>query len=197
MDAEAQRIQAAEERRIAEVRHAQQLQNSEALLARQLDAQRRAEQVATLPPIWAAIGRLIVPFQSYAAFLDDDLLRLVRAVDREAAAAEVERNLHPWTELLSDLELVFTPAQMVIGEPHVFDALNDLYEETRNLQMLSSNLPLETFRTMTAPDTTELRAAFQSVVQQRRVMTRVVRDNLTQVPPLDRKFTWSEIDPDV
>lgn len=191
-DAEAQRLQAVEERAIAEARHAQQLQNSEELLARQLDAQQRSDQVATLPPIWAAIGRLQLPFQNFAAFLDDDLLPLVLAVDRDAGAAELQRNMHPWMELLSDLELVFTPAQMIVGQPEVFDSLNDLYEETRKLQKLSNTLLLDCNRTRRAPDTHEFRMVFQRILQQRRVMIRLVREHLTQVPPLTRKFTWSE-----
>lgn len=191
-DAEAQRLRAVEERALAEARHAQQLQNSEDLLARQLDAQRRAEQVATLPPIWAAIGNLQQPFHNYVQFLEYDLVELVDMEDKQAAADKLEEAMMPFQQLLMNLELVFMPAQMIVGEEHVFDAVNDLYEETRLLSEMCSALLFDNAYATSAPDTTELKACFTRIVQQRKVMTRIVREHLSQVPPLTRKFPGTE-----
>jgi hypothetical protein len=190
-DAEAQRLYAVEERSLAEARHAQQLQNSEQLLSRQLDAQRRSEQIATLPPIWAAIMALQVPFSNLIDFLKHELPELAAVQDRPAAE-KIQRQYESWMKLLGDLELVFVPAEMIVGEEHVYAAVNDLYEDTRQLSGISMALIEQGAKQQDAVDTAELEAVFARIVAQRRVMSRLVREHLSQVQPLTRKFSFSD-----
>lgn len=191
-DAEDERERAAEERSIAEARHAQQLAQADELLSRELDARRRSEQIATIPPIWAAIGKIIMPFNQYIDLLLHDIEDLYHSEDKEAAAGKVGSVINPLLELLADLELVFMPAQMTVSEPTVFEALNDLYEDTRRFQDQIYAAINEAMAKGRSPDLTELQETHVRIGRQRKVITRLVREHLAQVPPLERQFYWTE-----
>lgn len=105
----------------AEARHTAQLMKSDELLANELDAQRRAEQIRCIPPIWEEIANLAFPFQSFLELLQD-VPSMPRTND---AAAEFMAKAEIWIRGLMSIEMGFSTAHLIVSEPHTHAALKD------------------------------------------------------------------------
>ncbi|MGW0328681.1 hypothetical protein [Nocardia sp. NPDC003183] len=160
-------------------RLARELRAADDRLARELDASRRLEQLRTLPPIWDQIGDLAFPFLAYLdAVGEAHLLVTQQDVDR---FMEV---MNPWMEAIQRLELVFTPALMLISEPNTQDAVTQLYKRTRRLQVLSQEACGTAMRDKQQPDLQPLRDLMKEINTSRKTMTNIVREHLTEAAPL-------------
>ncbi|MDI9934718.1 hypothetical protein QM806_04515 [Rhodococcus sp. IEGM 1351] len=170
----------AEQMAAAEARHTAQLMKSDELLANELDAQRRAEQIRCIPPIWQQIADLAFPFQDFQ-YLLTDLPSMPRTNE---AAEEFMAKAEPWMRSLMDLEMGFSTAHFIVSEPHTQAALKTLYLDTRKLHELSATAAATAVQRHAVPDMTELKECYKTIINQRKTMTEIVREHLAQVPPL-------------
>ena len=176
------RADAAAQMTAAASRQTEQLQKSEELLASELDAQRRMEQIRTLPPIWDAISNLADPF---VQFRDEGLKRYATHTPKtETVVDHMKGNIKPWLDGLRDLEMVFTPALMTVSETNAQQAVTKLYEDTRKLLPLTRAAVRAAMVENREPDFTELNELRAQIHGQRKAMTNTVREHLSQVPPM-------------
>jgi hypothetical protein len=164
----------------AEVRHTEQLMKSDELLANELDAQRRAEQIRCIPPIWEEIANLAFPFQSFLELLQD-----VPSMPRtNEAAEEFWHKAEIWLRGLMSIEMGFSTAHLIVSEPHTQAALKTLYVDTRRFHELSATASQQAAIQRSVPDLSGLHECYSTIINQRKTMTEIVREHLAQVPPL-------------
>ncbi|WEX02772.1 hypothetical protein [Rhodococcus sp. RCBS9] len=171
---------ASEQMASAEARHTAQLVKSDELLARELDAQRRAEQVRCIPPLWEEILALALPIQEF-----QELVTTVPSLPRTVATAEkFMLGVKPWMQSLASIEMGFNTPHLIVSEPHTLAALKVLYEDVRRLHQLSDDAITTAIREHVAPDMSELDRCYLKIIGQRNTMTETIREHLTQAPPL-------------
>lgn len=165
----------------AEARFKDELTAADERLARELDATRRMEQVKTLPPIWDVVGELNLLYPNLVEALNE-APRMPR--DQDSADLLMQR-IEPWTDCLRRLEMTFSAAMMIVSEPHVQDALSELYADTRSLNDLLLVVTNDAAGSQVNPDWTELDARMASILSSRKTMTALVREHLAGAVPLD------------
>ncbi|MFD5179763.1 hypothetical protein ACFWM1_28425 [Nocardia sp. NPDC058379] len=162
-------------------RLATELAAADARLARELDAARRMEQVKTIPPIWEEV---MAVSNAYVYHLKEGLRTGPAANTDEACDHWRAQHATPMSDALARLELAFSSAVMLISEPHTQQLVVDLYTKCRQVQVLALELQRVRLLERRAPDPAPLEALLQEIREQRKPITRVVREHLTQVPPL-------------
>lgn len=151
-------------------------------LARELDAARRMEQVRTIPPIWTAVTAVSVTFiMNFKGGMEEG----PTANTNEAVDAWQANHITPFLTAVTELELSFTPAVMLISEPHTQELVTKLYKKTLGVRELALPMAAQRLTQATAPDTTPLADHLQEMREMRKQITNVVREHLTEVPPLD------------
>jgi hypothetical protein len=180
-DARQVRLEAQEEIARVNQRFERELQAADERLARELDASRRMEQLRTIPPIWESIGGLGVPYVDFKEALEDG----VHMPNTDEAVGAFMAKTKVWIAALTRLELVFTPAMMLVSEPNTQAAVTQLYEQTRKLLQLSEDAAEDCLRYRQRTDFTTMNELLKEINLSRRSMTGIVRQHLTQVPPLE------------
>ncbi|CAH0190181.1 hypothetical protein SRABI91_01653 [Rhodococcoides fascians] len=178
-DAAEAKVNAAEQLARDEARHAADLIAADRRLTHELDSTRRFEQLRTIPPIWDSIGNLTSKWIIYREAIKDApyLEHTQESVD------EWMKKVTPWTDAIRDLELVFTTPMMMVSEPHTQAAITELYEKIRLLQQKSFDLIGQALKKQEV-ELTEITALTKEINTSRKPMTSIVRQYLTDAPPL-------------
>ncbi|OZE79185.1 hypothetical protein CH304_19605 [Rhodococcus sp. 15-649-1-2] len=165
---------------LEEARHTADLVAADKRLAHELDSARRLEQLKTIPPIWDAIGDLTTHWIDYREALN----AAPYLASTDEAVAEWRKQIDPWLDSLKAVELVFTTPMMIVSEPNTQGAITELYEKVRKLQTMSVDLVGVAFKTKKPVDLGDATALVKSINTSRKPMTSIVRQYLTEAPPL-------------
>ncbi|MGW0252520.1 hypothetical protein ACWDYH_38435 [Nocardia goodfellowii] len=181
-DAEQARIDAAAEVARVNAQFTKELEAADARLARELDASRRMEQLRTISPIWVGLTAV---HNAYVLHLKDGLRNGPVQNTDEAVAAWNANHALPYLTAMAELELAFSPALMLISEAQTQRAITDLYKMTRNLPPLVSAAMRTRLLEGREPDRAPIEELLKELLRQRKPITNLVREHLTEVPPLD------------
>ncbi|WP_143545352.1 MULTISPECIES: hypothetical protein [unclassified Rhodococcus (in: high G+C Gram-positive bacteria)] len=183
---DAVRERAREDRDAAQLRLEAELARSEELLTRELDAQRRQEQVATLPPIFEAIAEVAgFPWTEFKALKKHAGWR---AQNTPLNAQQVAQNIsdagRPWLLRLVALELVFTPAFVTLVEPEVERAVRTLYVDYRAVVFMASEALDKLVGGLEEPDFEAISEQFSKIHGQRKPLINLVRQQMLGLGPI-------------
>ncbi|CAM2778328.1 hypothetical protein RHDE110596_00625 [Prescottella defluvii] len=156
-------------------------ERADARLFHELDSKRRDEMLKAIPPIWAAIADLNQPYIRAR----EAIYEVANAPSRTVELAErLYAEYMPWLDALKNLEMVFTPALMMVTEPNTQQAITDLYEDTRELLDKSFDALGDVVQHHESPNMHEVETLMRKINMQRKSMTQVVRMHLTEAQPL-------------
>lgn len=108
-------------------RHKQALRHSEKQVKRELDSQRRHQQLMAIPPLWDAIAELQEPTKV-----------MLRALQRGATAgkdvrADSDEKYSQWTTAYNKAAVSFTLPSLIIYDEEVVDELTNTYRALLSL----------------------------------------------------------------
>ncbi|MEV4209645.1 hypothetical protein [Nocardia salmonicida] len=180
----AEQARADAEREVARVnaQRIEELAAADDRLARELDAARRMEQVRTIPPIWPAVTAVSTAF---VMSFKEGITRGPTEHTEEALAIWQAEYMEPFLAAVTDLELSFTPAVMLISEPHTQRLVTELYKKSREVNAIVAPMPRQRLQHGTVPDLAPLTSLLQEMREMRKSITNAVREHLIEVPPLD------------
>lgn len=183
---DAVRERAREDREAAQQRLEAELARSEELLTRELDAQRRQEQIATLPPIFEAITEVAgFPWTEFKALKRRAGWRAQRTpLNAHLVAQEIADACKPWMERLLALELVFTPAFVTLVEPEVERAVRVLYSDYRAIIGMAEEAMRVLVEGIEQPDFDAISAQFTKLHRQRKPLINTVRQHMLGLGPV-------------
>ncbi|MFN3541018.1 MAG: hypothetical protein ACK40J_13200 [Rhodococcus sp. (in: high G+C Gram-positive bacteria)] len=183
---DAVRERAREDREAAQQRLEAELARSEELLTRELDAQRRQEQVATLPPIFEAIAEVAgFPWIEFKALKTHAGWRAQHTpINADQVAQSIADAGKPWLERLVALELVFTPAFVTLVEPEVERAVRTLYMDYRAVIGMAQNALNVVIGGVDQPDFDVVSEQFKKIHRQRKPLINLVRQHMLGLGPV-------------
>ncbi|MBY4111110.1 hypothetical protein HQO82_19300 [Rhodococcus fascians] len=107
-----------------EARHALELESANKRLTHELTANRRLEQLKTIPPIWEALPSLTLPTNAIVGFMkshnEDKSVRSRAGVPQsEATLIDYERLNSNWMVDYENVSSIFTPAEILIDDEYL------------------------------------------------------------------------------
>ncbi|MCS4257997.1 hypothetical protein SAMN02799641_05878 [Rhodococcus erythropolis] len=130
-DARQAKLDAARRLRQEQTRHAIELRGANERLDRELNAQRRHQQLISIPPIWDAISEIAHPTQK-------TISQLKRATSGSPTAiSRANDHYREWLPLSIRATTSFTTAFLIVDEPRIIEQLVDT---ERILQLLCYSL---------------------------------------------------------
>ena len=96
---------------------------------RDTEANKRAEQAKSIPPIWVAVAELDEAYQDYkdAMLTGERALKTTDESHRGAAAEQMELAYRKWRDHARKVEMAFEPALITITEPRTQQAVTNSY----------------------------------------------------------------------
>ncbi|MDV7992089.1 hypothetical protein [Rhodococcus sp. IEGM 1374] len=180
-DAAQAKLDAAEQQRIEADRHSKELEAADERLSNELKASRDFEQLQTIPPIWQEIADLAESFTRFKR-------TIVKAHQIQPTTTAVEafkEEVMPFINGLKNLELVFTPALIMVTERHTENAVKKLYKDTRDLLRMCEGAIKTGARDKKLVDTNEMTEQMSKISKSRKPMINIARQHLNGAPPLD------------
>ncbi|MDI9934719.1 hypothetical protein QM806_04520 [Rhodococcus sp. IEGM 1351] len=185
---------AAEERSRKEAeRHAEQLHDANTRLENELTAQRNAEQLRLIPPIWPAVDKIVDSAERTLSLADEtkNFLKLDQHIPDQHRITQRKRAEHI-ASLARDrqhaVESMIMPAALLVSEPDTMASIQRVWALTNSLQF-NIHVSLNKSKAFDWPNDPEnsesnITALLNELSSERQQMFVSAREKIAELPPI-------------